>query len=136
MAIWGFGYKYEGIVDKSGDFISKNMVCSGWGEGNEYVYQQLKYIKVGDICFHKTYDKAGYKLRIKAIGIVVEYPEINEDELGSCIKVKYLVVYKEPLEIVVKDRVPHIRTATVYEELTPEVCTRIVNELLKSCGVE
>ena len=132
MAIWGFGYKYEGgTVDKSEDFISKGLVCSGWGKTNEYVYQQLKQIKIGDIIFLKTYDKGGYKLRIKAIGIVKEKPNIqNNEELGSCIKVEWIKVYSNPMEISVKDSVPHIRTATLYEELTPEICKKVVEELL------
>ncbi len=132
MAIWGFGYKYEaGTYDKSEEFISQGLVCSGWGKSNIYVFQQLKQIKIGDIVFLKTYDKKAYKLRIKAIGIVVSNDIQDYPDLGSCLKVKYLKKYTDPLEIEVDDRVPHIRTATLYEELNPKICQTILKELIK-----
>ncbi len=129
MAIWGFGYKYESVVDKSGEFIKKQVACSGWGKSNEYFYELLKQMKIGDIIFLKTYDKGNYLLRIKAIGIVIDKKITDDGNLGSCITVKYVKVYDEPLEIKVNDSVLH-RGATLYEELNNDVCKKIINELL------
>ncbi len=132
MAIWGFGYKYGGVEDKLEEFVKKQVACSGWGKDNEYFCELLNQVKIGDIVFLKTYDKGSYLLKVRAIGIVTGKGLKNDETLGVCIQVKYIKIYDKPLEIKVNDSVLH-RGATLYEELSSEVCRKIINELLISC---
>jgi hypothetical protein len=128
MAIYGIGAYYGRDVSKK--FISKGLACVGWEfEDAPSLHNVLKHIKVGDLIYIKSQTpKEG--LFIKAVGIVMDDEVREDDDLGACLKVKYVWEGWEAMGRVI-DRDPYnVRFNTIYEELDPTIQKKVIGLLL------
>lgn len=128
MAIYGIGAYYEGTTDVSEDFIEKELACIGWSESDApSLYQVLKYIKVGDIVYIKS-APIGLGLKVKGVGIVIDNKFIEDDDLGTGVKVKWLWTGNESLGEI-SDKY-NVRNNTLYEEFNKTIQLKILSLII------
>jgi len=128
MAIYGIGAYYNGEEDVSEDFVSEGLACVGWDfETAPTLHVLLRQIKNGDIVYIKS-TPIGQGLRIKAVGIVVNNNLAENDDLGTCVTVRWLWAGNENLGDI-NDKY-NVRNNTLYEELNRDVQSRVIDLLL------
>ncbi len=125
MAVYGFGFKYNGHESQLKRFLSDSKVCTDWPEYKKYFHEQIRRILPGDLVFLKTFKRQGQTLRIYAVGIVRDFEYDNK--MGEkCIKVEWFWSSEQPFEIrEIKDGCIS-RTTTVYEEINKEVIQKLI----------
>jgi hypothetical protein len=127
MAIFGIGAHYE--TDMSEDFIKQGLACIGWKEKDappaHAIFRQLR---TGDLIFIKSFvPQVG--LSIKAVGIVMEAKIQSDNNLGTCVPVRWVWTGEERIEKL-DDKWP-VRSVTIYEEHHPTVQSKVINLLLQ-----
>ncbi|MGP8215680.1 MAG: hypothetical protein ACLQQ4_08975 [Bacteroidia bacterium] len=128
MAIFGIGaYFSGGQGDVSERFISEGLACIGWGEDEApTLHEILRYIKLGDIIYIKS-NPINQGLRIKAVGIVTDNNVIENSELGSGVRVRWIWTGLDIQEI---EDIYNVRNNTIYEEHNRDVQTIVLNHLI------
>ena len=137
MAFYGFGCKYDN-KDVCDDFFKKKLACVGWDPDEKpFFYGILKEIDVGDIIFLKSFFQrhGNQVLRIKSIGIVINNNIKEIEDLGHCIKVKW-VSYKADglteIEFPNEEFDGGVqRRSTIYKEYNADICKKIINLLVR-----
>lgn len=135
MAVWGFGAYYlgESSPDKSQEFLDNEYVCVGWSEEQApALHQMLRAIKVGDIVFIKSFAVKTKKLRIKAVGIVIDNACVVSGGLGTGIKVKWSKKYNpiEPIYITPEIYRNNVFKNSIYEEYNEEIIKKLVDAIM------
>ena len=126
MAIFGIGAIYE--KDVSNEFLKENIACVGWKENNAPpAHSILRHLKTGDIIFIKSF-APHVGLTIKAVGIVMEDKVQKHNNLGSCVRVRWVWKGEERIGKI-NDKWP-VRSVTIYEEHNPKVQRKVLELLL------
>jgi len=131
--VWGIGAYWLGDKDgpdKTRTFVNGGYAEIGWNSDEApALYEMFNRIEKDDIIYIKSFPP-GKKLRIKAIGWVLEKPELNK------VRVKWLYDHCFIHELSEKERKYNIYGLTFYEELNPtirwEVKQRITSDVIRS----
>ncbi len=133
MAVWGIGAYYPGEQeDKAKQFVEKGRIIIGYGEEEhpDY-YVMLRSIKPGDIVFIKSRFMLNKPMRIKAIGIAVDYQISEENGMDNRLgmKVNWIKdLTDQPIDIE-KGKFNDGSTRTIYQEMDSKIINQIA-ELL------
>lgn len=126
MAIYGIGAYFSS--DVSNDFITNNLVGTGWSlKDAPELFQFMKSLKVGDIVYIKSFSPASSDLIIKGIGIIKDDVVVT----NSIVKCGRNVIWKNTNQL----RVPkpqernNVRANTMYEEFHPEIQDFVIRNL-------
>lgn len=105
------------------------MACVGWKpEQKPFFYGILKEINVGDIVFLKSFfeQEGNQVLRIKAVGIIIDNEIQKTEDLGHCLKVKWISYDADGLKDI---KFPNEefdggvqRRTTIYKEHNADIC--------------
>ncbi|MDD3653118.1 MAG: hypothetical protein PHO01_02850 [Desulfotomaculaceae bacterium] len=133
MAIYGIGAMYEGKYDMTQIFIDNKCACIGWEPDDAPVlYSILRKVKIGDFIYIKSIVIASKEIRIKAIGVIVDY---NIREYKSChghgVGVKWLWTGDERIHITEKMYRNNVFNNTLYEEYNHDIQVRVLDLSLK-----
>ena len=128
MAIYGIGANFG--EDVSEDFISEGVACIGWTpEQAPVLHRMLKYIKMGDIIYIKSYPPQ-IGLIIKAVGIVTD-DTVKDYAFGKGVEVRWIWTGDQRLGQLA-DKCTSLRTGTLFEETSAEVSTKLINLILNN----
>ena len=128
MAIYGIGANFG--EDVSEDFISEGVACIGWTpEQAPVLHRMLKYIKMGDIIYIKSYPPQ-IGLIIKAVGIVTD-DTVKDYAFGKGVEVRWIWTGDQRLGQLA-DKCTSLRTGTLFEETSAEVSTELINLILNN----
>jgi len=130
MAVYGVGSRY-GTRDVTSEFLNHGLACVGWSEEDAPpLYNMLRHIKIGDLIYIKSNSQG--RLVIKAAGIVLSNVVASHEgaDLGGCIQVRWIWNGWDSVGRV--DDKLNVRSNTLFEELNPDVQTRVVNHLLSA----
>jgi hypothetical protein len=130
MAIFGIGAFYDGKKDMTDSFLSNKVACIGWSHKDaQPLYSLMKHIKVGDIIYIKA-QPPNQGLIIKAVGIVLNDDIHPVEGAGEgCINVKWIWSGKKALGQI-NDTCRPIRNLTLYEEVSPDIQSKVLDLLL------
>ncbi len=134
MAVWGIGAYYPGEQeDKAKKFVENGRIIIGYTEEEhpDY-YMMLRTIKPGDIVFIKARFMLNQAMRIKAVGIAVDYNVSVENGMDhrEGIAVNWIKDLTDKPVDIQKGKFNDGSTRTIYQERNPEVINQIA-EILK-----
>jgi hypothetical protein len=128
MAIFGIGAYYE--KDISGEFIRRKIVGIGWDvESAPDLHEYIKSLKVGDIIYIKSAPIGG-DLIVKAVGIITDSKIVGANSFGGLVQIGRHVKWVSTQEFNIKytEGKNNVRNNTLYEEFSPKIQKRILNE--------
>ena len=126
MAIYGIGAYFSS--DVSNDFITNNLVGTGWSlKDAPELFQFMKSLKVGDIVYIKSFSPASSDLIIKGIGIIKDDVVVT----NSIVKCGRNVIWKNTNQLRVSkpQERNNVRANTMYEEFHPEIQDFVMRNL-------
>lgn len=128
MNVWGIGanWKKEGdstITDVTCEFITNGVAAIGWTEEQApSLYAMAEEIQQGDIIYLKSYLIKGSRLKIKAIGEVVDTVYIGRIYEGHKVfKVNWFSVAESIIELTVSEKINNVFRNTLYREYNPRI---------------
>lgn len=131
MAVWGIGASWDGR-DVSKEFVGYKTASIGYDEENKSTYHKMirESVKIGDLIFIKAKHNENGKMRIKAIGVVIDNNLCKDNgfEGQDGIKVYYIKNLTDN-PIVIDSPPEYGSTHTLYKEEKATVVQQIVNLL-------
>lgn len=133
MPVFGIGSTYNGTEEKLDHFVSKGLACVGWSESSaETYFAILRSMCPGDLVFLKSFPVSN-GLYIKAVGIVSHSGIVDDPELGSGVRVRWLWKASNTTEYLklghLKDRYGQMRGGTIYPEYNPNVILELLDKI-------
>lgn len=131
MAIYGIGAFYYGNTDVSGDFVSNNIIGTGWSISDApELHTYFRTLKVGDIIYIKAAWGGSKSITIKAIGIIRDDEILNTThnhltEIGRNVKWVSTSTFSVPKP----NEKNNVRSNTVYEEFHPILQREIISRI-------
>ena len=125
MAIFGIG-AYHNDEDVSGDFIENQVACIGWSiDDAPSLHHMLGTLKIGDLIYIKSAPIG--KLRIKAVGIIINNEIKTVDKLGKGLTVNWTWRGVEKFDI--SDKY-NVRNNSLYEEFNSEIQKFVIEKII------
>ncbi|MEY8847290.1 hypothetical protein AB9K26_00620 [Psychroserpens sp. XS_ASV72] len=131
MAIFGIGAYYYGTTDVSNDFLTNNIVGTGWDvNAAPELHRYFKSLKVGDIIYIKAAFGPAKYISVKGIGIISDNEILDTShhhltEIGRNVKWVKKTQFKLPKPV----EKNNVRSNTVYEEFHPNIQEEIIKRI-------